>query len=153
MRYFLFLVFFLLAGCSVKESNLVLLDSQCRVERVNDDYGVLFEMDVAGDELPVIGEGESEYKKVYPDMGDFLKSCIVKYSGACLYPWSCEKKPKKVFEVKIESIFYDKKSGMYVAIYSIDQSEFTLKRKAGDLTSFLRYLASQIGRYILSKSS
>ncbi len=139
-------------ACAIKEPKMEILQGGCDVKEIKKDIGIVLDFDIVDDEIAVIG-GESEYKKVYPDISDYLKICILKYTGACLYPWECMKKPSKIFNVHIESIFYDKRSDRFVAVYTIEGKEFIVKRSFKTLEEFLRYLSSQIGRYILSKSS
>ncbi len=44
------------------------------------------------------------------DPEQLFTRCAVRMLGGCLYPWECQKRPRKVVKIEIEDFFYDKRN-------------------------------------------
>lgn len=149
-------VVLLFLGCSIKQKEFRYLSLQQCQKAPWKDVGVA---DVElpdyfiDDRFPYRENGVLGYleERLARNPSFFLTNCAAKMLGGCAYPWECEKKPKKIYRIKIEEFYYDRQRNKIVLIAQIDHKEFRIEKevRSDPLHSALiayKKLITQIGR-------
>jgi hypothetical protein len=141
------LIFLLFTGCAVKDVE-VIKDFQCFAESKKSNLGIEIDFNIITDEILIIDGQKEEFKRVNPDIDILIKDCLKALTGGCLYPWDCEKRPKRVAKISINALYFDKKSKKYISYFLVDKRSFLFERKEDKLKDFLKELTIYISKIL-----